>query len=107
MQSVVYLLFWAVLFFVMMRFGCGAHMMGHGHHGRHHDENDSRQAPVEARDPVCGMTVAIAGAKSSVFQGHPYYFCSSKCRDTFEAAPESFTRPSTVIETVRGQHGTA
>ena len=106
MQSVIYLLIWALLFFFMMRFGCGAHMMGHGHHGRHR-ENDGHHTPTEARDPVCGMTVATAGAKSSVFQGRPYYFCSSKCRDTFEAAPETFTRPPTITETRGGQHGTA
>jgi len=107
MQSIIYLLFWALLFFVMMRFGCGAHMMGHGHHGRHHDEDDGHRAPTEARDTVCGMMVATASAKSSVFQGRPYYFCSSKCRDTFEAAPDTFTQPSAIPETGREQHGAA
>jgi hypothetical protein len=31
MQSLLYFLLSAGLFFVMMRFGCGAHVMGHGH----------------------------------------------------------------------------
>ena len=31
MNSPIYFLLWAGLFFVMMRFGCGAHVMGHGH----------------------------------------------------------------------------
>lgn len=107
MQSVIYLLFWALLFFLMMRLGCGAHMMGHSHHRRHHDEDNGRPTPAEARDPVCGMTVAKADAELSVLRGRPYYFCSSECRETFDAAPETFARRSTITETLGGQHGTA
>ena len=32
LQDVLYYGFWAGLFFLMMRFGCGAHIMGHRHH---------------------------------------------------------------------------
>lgn len=92
MQTVLYLLFWAGLFFVMMRFGCGAHMGGHHRHSSHGDAGDERglQLPSESRDPVCGMTVQTAGAKTSVWQGKAYYFCSNDCRDKFEAAPQSW-----------------
>ena len=31
MPTYLYFLLWGVFFFVMMRFGCGAHIMGHGH----------------------------------------------------------------------------
>jgi hypothetical protein len=31
MEAVVYLLLWAGLISLMMRYGCGAHIMGHGH----------------------------------------------------------------------------
>jgi hypothetical protein len=31
MGSLIYFLLWAAAFFFMMRFGCGAHVMGHGH----------------------------------------------------------------------------
>jgi xanthine dehydrogenase accessory factor len=41
-------------------------------------------APAEAVDPVCGMTVAVAGAPSSVRDGVTWYFCSVGCRDHFE-----------------------
>jgi xanthine dehydrogenase accessory factor len=41
-------------------------------------------APVEAVDPVCGMTVAVAGAPSMVRDGVAWYFCSAGCRDHFE-----------------------
>ena len=31
MSALSYFLIWAVIIFLMMRFGCGAHVMGHGH----------------------------------------------------------------------------
>jgi hypothetical protein len=34
-----YYLLWAGAFFLMMRFGCGAHIMGHGHHHEGHDQD--------------------------------------------------------------------
>jgi xanthine dehydrogenase accessory factor len=41
-------------------------------------------APAEAVDPVCGMTVAVAGAPTAVRDGVSWYFCSVGCRDHFE-----------------------
>ena len=41
-------------------------------------------------DPVCGMTVPLAGSPSSVFEGEPVYFCCDGCRSRFEATPEHF-----------------
>jgi xanthine dehydrogenase accessory factor len=41
-------------------------------------------AAAEAVDPVCGMTVAIAGAPTAVRDGVTWYFCSVGCRDQFE-----------------------
>jgi xanthine dehydrogenase accessory factor len=41
----------------------------------------------EAIDPICGMTVSIAGARESVVRdGVTYYFCGPGCRRRFEAA---------------------
>ena len=97
-QYVLYYVLWAGLFFVMMRYGCGAHIMGHGHH---HGARLPDQAPgtgtpsivpVEAIDPVCGMTVQASTAKTAAFQGQVYYFCSQKCREKFEASPEPFLK---------------
>ena len=45
-------------------------------------------APAEAVDPVCGMTVAVAGAPTSVRDGVTWYFCSVGCRDRFETTGE-------------------
>jgi xanthine dehydrogenase accessory factor len=41
-------------------------------------------APAEAVDPVCGMTVAVAGAPTAVRDGVRWYFCSVGCRDHFQ-----------------------
>ena len=35
MPTYLYFLLWGAFFFMMMRFGCGAHIMGHGHDHRH------------------------------------------------------------------------
>ena len=87
MESLVYFLLFAGLIFLMMRFGCGAHVMGHGHgHGESSSgraESGSRARlfpPAKDIDPICGMTVETAEAKSSVFDGRIYYFCSASCR---------------------------
>jgi xanthine dehydrogenase accessory factor len=45
----------------------------------------------EAPDPVCGMTVDVAGAKyTSTFEGTTYYFCSAGCLRAFEEDPARF-----------------
>ncbi|KZD24951.1 haloacid dehalogenase [Tardiphaga robiniae] len=68
---------------------------GHTHgaccsHGRHHAE----AAPAKVLDPVCGMTVDPAIAKNRlIYQGHEYFFCSARCRERFNADPESFLQP--------------
>ena len=99
LENVLYFLLWAGLFVVMMRFGCGAHIMGHGHHrggvSAHGDgaENPRWIAPDRAIDPVCGRSVQTATARSAVHDGHVYYFCSQDCRQKFEAAPASYVKP--------------
>lgn len=46
---------------------------------------------VEADDPVCGMTVSIAGARELVaHEGRTYYFCGPGCRRRFEADPARY-----------------
>ena len=45
-------------------------------------------------DPVCGMSVEPAVAKSKghhvSHKGADYYFCSAKCKTKFEAGPEQY-----------------
>lgn len=97
MDALVYFLIWAVLIAFMMRFGCGAHVMGRrqrdsraagrGHAG--HEELKWIPPPAD-RDPVCGKTVATANARSSVYSGNVYYFCSRECREAFEVTPHLY-----------------
>lgn len=113
MESILPILIWGGLFFVMMRFGCGSHMFGHGHgqkpgkaqshddtghadHANHAKKSPSKNeelmwtAPERDVDPVCGKDVATAEAKSTVHRGWVYYFCSRECREAFEVAPDSY-----------------
>ena len=96
MESLLYFAFLAGLIFLMMRFGCGAHIMGHDH-GRTKRSSDGAAGSAETLrwippetdfDPVCGKTVRTDRARSSVHDGTVYYFCSRECREIFEAAPE-------------------
>jgi xanthine dehydrogenase accessory factor len=48
-------------------------------------------APAEAVDPVCGMTVAVEGAKETAeWEGQTFYFCGAHCRKRFEADPARY-----------------
>ena len=50
------------------------------------------------KDPVCGMTVDPATAKHQAdHEGTTFYFCSSRCREKFEAEPSTWLddRPAT------------
>jgi xanthine dehydrogenase accessory factor len=50
------------------------------------------QAPAEATDPVCGMTVAVAGARHyAEVEEHTYYFCCAGCRTRFLADPAKYS----------------
>ncbi len=65
MSTLLYFALFAGFFFLMMRMGCGSHVMGHGH-GQHEGHGNgsvpgagrTRWEPPETEvDPVCGMTV--------------------------------------------------
>ena len=48
-------------------------------------------AEHEEIDPVCGMTVEVAGARfTTVHDGRTYYFCSAGCLSSFEADPARY-----------------
>jgi xanthine dehydrogenase accessory factor len=60
-----------------------------------HTKPGSAAELVEAVDPVCGMTVAIAGAReTAVHDGRTYYFCGAGCRARFEADPARYLAPA-------------
>lgn len=101
MEALIYFALWAGLIFLMMRVGCGAHVMGHGKHEKSgNPESDAeidsfRWVPPETdTDPVCGKKVRPDQAKPSVHDGMVYYFCSRECRERFEAAPNLYVGSS-------------
>lgn len=77
MEGFLTLLLFAGFFYLMMRFGCGAHMV-HGH----------EEAKPRGVDPVCGMEVAPGEGYTANYEGHEYHFCSKSCLDKFEANPK-------------------
>jgi YHS domain-containing protein len=94
MSGLTSFLIFALLFFLMMRVGCGAHV-GHGHHGGHDDQQagpggvggGSLMASV---DPVCGMRVEGDTGYARMYRGAAYRFCSRDCLDKFDAAPDQY-----------------
>ncbi|MDE2423943.1 MAG: YHS domain-containing protein [Betaproteobacteria bacterium] len=101
-KSLLSILIWGGLFFVMMRYGCGAHIMGghgHGQHGGHGDMGG------ETKDPVCGMTIdPERSSAASAYRGKTYHFCSTSCRDKFELAPEKYVGALAQGEQHQGGH---
>lgn len=52
------------------------------------EPGEERQAVASAVDPICGMTVAVAGARHRAeYMGRTYYFCRAGCRERFLADP--------------------
>lgn len=99
------ILAWGALFFFMMRFGCGAHVMGrHGHHGSGAKREDDASSP--AKDPVCGMSVDAKTARAAaVHDGTTYYFCSDTCREKFDKSPASYSGRVPDENAHGGHHG--
>jgi Cu+-exporting ATPase len=60
-------------------------------------------------DPVCGMRVAIAGAKHSArHDGREYYFCCDACRAKFAADPARYlSRSQSAARAAAGDRGGA
>jgi xanthine dehydrogenase accessory factor len=49
----------------------------------------------QATDPVCGMTVALAGARLFTdHAGRRYWFCSEHCLHAFTRSPERYAAPT-------------
>lgn len=58
------------------------------------EEKTPATAPAPDRDPVCGMTVDSAKAKTagrtSTYEGKTFYFCNDECKKHFDAAPAKY-----------------
>lgn len=81
MEGLISLLIFVGLFYLMMRFGCGAHMMK-----GHKSENEV----TNHEDPVCKVKVDPNKGYGIMHNGSLYRFCSRQCMDKFEEEPEKY-----------------
>ncbi|WP_157016646.1 heavy metal translocating P-type ATPase [Mesorhizobium xinjiangense] len=57
-------------------------------HDHHHATPDIPAGTERAKDPVCGMTVAVKpDGRHAEFQDETFHFCSEKCQTKFKADP--------------------
>ena len=97
MESILWFLVMGVLFFFMMKFGCGAHMGGHGGHGGGaggHEGHGGMEGPAgsgKVKDPVCGMEIDKDQAYAMIQrEGRQIYFCSENCQNKFNKDPKRY-----------------
>ena len=94
MDGFLTLLLFAGFFYLMMRFGCGAHMVhgGHGGHGKGEHKGHGEHGAQEGfpKDPVCGMDVTPGQGYVENYKGRELRFCSRKCLDKFDAEPHRY-----------------
>ena len=92
MDGLVSLLLFAGLFYLMMRFGCGAHK-AHGKHGNHGGDEKEEVGILKHIDPVCGIEVDTEQGYGKMYKGQLYRFCSRNCLDDFETNPGKYLNP--------------
>lgn len=88
MDGLVTLLIFVVFVYLMMRFGCGAHLI-HGkqcNHSPKHLKNEKEQRI----DPVCGKSVDATQGYAKLHGDDTHWFCSRACLDEFEAHPSQY-----------------
>jgi len=95
MEGLISLLVYALLFYLLMRFGCGAHMI-HGHHGGH---EGSGHPDGKFIDPVCGKEIESDQGYGVMYEGNLYRFCSRQCLDQFDSQRALFAHKHHAVET--------
>ena len=86
MEGLSSLLLFALFFYFMMRFGCGAHMV-HGKHDHSEKEGENNQTHI---DPVCGMEIDSSEGYGKMHNDQLYRFCSRKCLDEFDENTDQY-----------------
>src|SRR5690625_3064975 len=56
----------------------------------HHHHVEPSNSGSQLTDPVCGMNVTEDSAHQFERDGEAFYFCSTKCLETFKHDPEKF-----------------
>lgn len=87
MELIATLLVFGFVFYVLMRWGCGARMV----HGLAAGGiGTAAVMHLEDTDPVCGMKVEAEGAVLLEHGSRVIRFCSEDCRKRFLAHPEAY-----------------
>ena len=59
---------------------------------------------AQVKDPVCGMTIdSNTAAGQSQYQGQTYYFCSTDCKQKFDARPSQYVGASSSTRSANEQ----
>ncbi len=90
MDGFLSFLLFAVLFYVMMRFGCGAHTV----HGKRGEQRSAGNNDDKHVDPVCGTKVDPREGYGKMYADRLYRFCSRDCLDKFDADPNRYIKMS-------------
>lgn len=62
-------------------------------HSSHKPSVVSAYSDPKLTDPVCGMNVTEESPHQLTHEGKQLYFCSARCKNTFENDPDKFTDP--------------
>jgi YHS domain-containing protein len=102
-NSILSIIIFSGLFYLMMRRGGGCGM-GHGGHGGHgsgddgqgrhsnHEEGSGSGGSRMIKDPVCGVFVDLQISISSKHMGQNFYFCSPACKENFDKEPMKYIK---------------
>jgi len=102
MDGLFTLLLYAILFYVFMRFGCGAHLI-HGHHNGH----DKAKGKDIFIDPVCARQVPDDEGYGELVAGRLFRFCSKDCLEKFDKNKSEFSQQPNILVVNEGQHNEA
>lgn len=75
-------------------------MVNQEHNHDHHDHHGSaphHHGQEKVKDPVCGMMVdPVSTPHTTTHMGRAFFFCSTKCKEKFEADPHRYMGPAEV-----------
>lgn len=81
----------ALITVVLLAVGCNSKEAPQPY-GKPVNSDGKAAAQAQVKDPVCAMMIDSDKAKDHTHKGVKYYFCSQKCHDAFEKAPDSYTK---------------
>ncbi len=85
MEGLTALLLFSGLFYVLMRFACGADVV----HRRRSPES-GQYYDASNLDPVCCRPVELRAELATVYHGKLYRFCSQDCLEILEGGPDRY-----------------